>query len=92
VELPGAYAAKKVPIKDVSHVYVNRDGVISIDDKVVDMTNVGKFMSNKKLINPNMIASLMIDKDTNYGFVNDIFEEFSKNGVLRISLSTKLNK
>ncbi len=92
VELPAAYAAKKVPVKDVAHVYVNKEGVISIDDKVIPLSNVGKVMSAKKMINPAMIASLMIDKDTNYGFVNDIFEEFAKNGVLRISLSTKLKK
>ncbi len=92
VELPSAYAAKKVPIKDVAHVYVNKEGVISIDDKLIPLQNVGKMMSMKKMINPAMIASLMIDKDTNYGFVNDIFEEFSRNNVLRISLSTKLSK
>lgn len=92
VELPSAYAAKKISMKHIAHIWVGYrgdKGVVSIDDKIVPIGNVKAIMQTKKRIDPNMIVSMMSDKETPYWISNDIFGQLIKANALRVSLAAR---
>lgn len=93
VELPEAMAAKKISIKHIAHIWVGYkgdNGVVSIDDRIVPIGKVKDIMQLKKRINPNVIVSIMADKDTPYWISNDIFGQLIKANTLRVSLAVRL--
>lgn len=92
IELPGALAAKKISMKHIAHVWVGYKGdkgVVSIDDRVVPVGSVREIMQTKKRIDPNIIVSIMADKDTPYWISNDIFGQLIKANALRVSLAAR---
>ncbi len=92
VELPGALAAKKISVKHVAHVWVGYkgdNGVVSIDDRIIPIGKVKDIMQTKKRIDPNIIVSIMADKDTPYWISNDIFGQLIKSNALRVSLAAR---
>lgn len=92
VELPGALAAKKISMKHIAHVWVGYKGdkgVVSIDDRIVPIGSVKDIMQTKKRIDPNLIVSIMADKDTPYWISNDIFGQLIKANALRVSLAAR---
>ncbi len=92
VELPSAVAAKKITIKHIAHIWVGYQGdkgVVSIDDRIVSIGQVKEMMEQKKRIDPNIIVSIMADKDTPYWISNDIFGQLIKANTLHISLSAR---
>ena len=52
VDLPRAEAGEKVDQELVAHIYINRQGQISIDDRLVDMPDVAALMGRKISGNP----------------------------------------
>ncbi len=92
VELPSAMATKKVSMKHIAHIWVGYQGdkgVISIDDRIVPVGQVKEIMQMKKRVDPNLIVSIMGDKDTPYWISNDIFGQLIKANALRVSLSAR---
>ena len=92
VELPSAVSTKKIEIKHIAHIWVGYQGdkgVISIDDRIVPVGQVRKIMQMKKRIDPNLIVSIMGDKDTPYWISNDVFGQLIKANALKVSLSAR---
>lgn len=92
IDLPGAMASKKVSVKHLTHIWVGYDGdrgVVSIDDRVIPISQVRTLVEQKKRIDPNLIISIMADKNTPYWISNDIFGQLIKANALYVSLSTK---
>ena len=82
----------------VSYIYVgpeklqgNRLGAtqIQIDDALVEVGAVRKLMYDKLKEEPQLIVSLRVHDETEFGIVTDIQEELREAGTLRINYSTK---
>jgi len=92
VSLPTAAATRKLPKRNIAHIWVSADGVISIDDNIVDKSFVSTIMGRKTEINPNLIVSILMDKAGIYGDLSDIFEELKEARALRVSLATIMER
>lgn len=90
VELPAAQKIEKLPGKrNVSYIWVDRTGNISVDDKLVEVDQIGSVMYQKRVENPRVIISLKIDMDAKMGIVADIQQQLREADALRINYSTR---
>jgi len=87
--LPEAEAAKKIPTKNLSRVWISEEGIVSIDDVLVPIPKISQIMSKKKQINPDIIISVQCDKSTRYTDVEKVFNQLVEAGLLKISLATE---
>ncbi len=89
VRLPASTISEKVPTKrNITHVYADRSGIISIDDKLMEPYSVHKIVNQKLMENPRLIFSLKIDEKLQYGRVNTLLEELRKGNGLKVNFST----
>lgn len=90
VDLPTAKKIKKLDAKkNVVNIWANKDGEISIDDKIVEVNAVDNVMYEKVVDNPNITTSLKIDRGTDMGLVTDIQEELRTAGAYRVNYCAK---
>ncbi|PIP14331.1 MAG: hypothetical protein COX48_01445 [bacterium (Candidatus Stahlbacteria) CG23_combo_of_CG06-09_8_20_14_all_34_7] len=92
IDMPQAISSKKITSKHIAHVWVGYDGdrgVVSIDDRIVPIGAIRNIIEQKKRIDPNLIVSIMADKNTPYSISNDVFGQLIKANALLISLSAK---
>lgn len=92
VVIPQAEATKKLPKKNIAHLWVSKQGLISIDDHIVALDQVRFIMVEKVFENPNVITSILADQDVPYGVMNDLFEQLQRAESYKVSLTTKLKK
>lgn len=89
VNLPAAFESKKLPKKNISHIWISSDGLISIDDNIVPKDYVASIMARKMEINPNLIVSIKMDKDGVYGDLSDVFEGLKDATAYKVSLAAE---
>ena len=93
--LPGIIPPKAEELKqlknkrDVAYIWVTKDGVISIDDQLVNVENISDIMSLKLANNPRLTVSLKADETTTMEFITMIHEELREAGALKINYQTK---
>lgn len=88
VIIPQAEAAKKIPTKNITNVWIAVNGIVSIDDALISKDKVSAIMARKRMINPDIIVSVRCDRATDYKLVEDVFNQFVDASVLKISLAT----
>ncbi len=90
VILPSAKKIEKLETKrHVCYVWIAKDGTISIDDKLLQMSDVRDVMYQKRVDDPQLIVSLRADKGTNMGIITDFHQELRKADALQVNYSTK---
>lgn len=89
VIIPQVEAAEKMPTKDLTHIWISKNGIVSIDDAFVATERISDIMSRKRQINPNIIVSVKCDEATGYKLVEDVLNEFVDASVLRIHLAAR---
>lgn len=92
VTLPAAQSTKKLPKRDIAHMWISSEGAISIDDNIVKKEYVSSIMARKVATNPNVIISILMDKDSEYGILSDIFNQLKEAKTLKVSLATLKEK
>lgn len=88
VIIPQAEAAKKIPTKNITNVWIAVNGIVSIDDALLSKDKVSAMMARKRVINPDIIVSVRCDRATDYKLVEDVFNQFVDVSVIKISLAT----
>ncbi len=88
VIIPQAEAARKIPTKNLTNVWIAVNGIVSIDDALISKGKISAIMARKRMINPDIIVSVRCDKATDYKLVEDVFNQFVDASVLKISLAT----
>jgi len=88
VNLPSAVETKKLPKKDIAHIWISNEGMISIDDNIVSKEYIASIMAHKVAANPNLIVSILMDKDGMYGDLSDVFEGLKEATAYKVSLTT----
>ncbi len=89
VELPRAEAAEKIKQEMVTNIFINRRGQISIDDMLVQDTNVSNLIAQKLQGNPSLVVAFKADNATPYKVVSDVMEELKDVNALRVSFNAK---
>jgi biopolymer transport protein ExbD len=92
VVLPRAVATKKLPKKNIAHIWISSEGAISINDNLVKTEYVSPIMARKVQMNPDVIVSIIMDKEGNYGVLSDVFEQLKDAKALKVSLATLKEK
>ena len=89
VVIPQVEAAEKMPAKNLTHIWISTNGLVSIDDALVPIDRVSDLMMRKRQVNPDIIVSVKCDKATGYKIVEDVLNEFVDASVLRIHLAAR---
>jgi biopolymer transport protein ExbD len=90
VDLPIAKRIIKLDAKkNVTNIYANMQGEISIDDKLVNIQDIRGIMYQKRVENPRLTVSLKIDRVAPMGLLTDIHEELRKADALKVNYCAK---
>ena len=90
LNLPHARKIEKLGTKrHVSYIWVSRNGDISVDDKLVRTRDVRNVMYERFLKDPQLIVSMKVDQQADFGIVSDIHQELREAGTLRVNYSAK---
>jgi len=90
VKLPRAEAGEE-GIRDlISNVYINKQGLISIDDVIVPSTSVAPIMSRKVASNPFLIVAFKTDKATPYRVVDEVMEGLKEANAVKVFFNTDM--
>ena len=89
VTIPQVEAAEKMPASNLTHIWISKDGMVSIDDALVPVENISDLMARKRQINMEIIVSVKCDEATGYKLVEEVLNEFVDAAVLRIHLAAR---
>ena len=90
VELPRAESGIEVKRENITRVYVDAAGRISVDDKIVTPALAAQFVMQRSQENPMNIVGFEGDVDADYRFMDEIMEELKKVNAVRISFNNKV--
>lgn len=90
VELPKAKRIEKLKSKrHTAHVFVDKKGLISIQDKLHSIETVRHVMYEIRAADPMLTVSLKADRAAQMGLISDIHNELRKADALKLNYSTK---
>lgn len=91
--LPEAEATERIlKRRNVSHIWMDREGQISIDDNLMDLAGVRSVMELKLMDNPDLIAGIRVDQGSPYGGVNDLLEVLKEARALKVTFATEFEE
>lgn len=90
VFLPQARKIERLETKrHVSYVFVSKDGLISIDDKIIPVDNVRHVMYEKRVADPQLTVSLKGDRNAQMKLISEIHNELREADALKVNYSSK---
>lgn len=90
VELPKAKRIEKLKSKrHTAHIFVSKDGLISIEDKLYKVDAIMNIMYDKRVDDPQIVVSLKADQRARMGLISKIQNQLRKADALKINYSTK---
>lgn len=90
VTLPTAKSTERIlKSRDIAHIYIDKNGRISVDDNLVKPDRVTLIFKVKLTENPAVIASIMADKDVPYGYVSDVLDALREAQAFRVVFATE---
>ena len=79
VNLPKAKRIEKLKSKrHTVQVWVSKEGLVSIDDRLMNVDEVSMVMYDKRVSDPQIVVSLKGDEEAEMGVVSDIHENLRK--------------
>ena len=75
--------------RNVSNIWMDARGNTTIDDNLVTPELVTVIMADRVMQNPDLVVGLQIDREVEYGRVNDIIEALKEARALRVSFATE---
>ena len=88
VFLPKAIASVEIPRDRVSHIWIDRIGQISINDKLIHVEQVQPIIYAKLVSNPSLIVSFKTDKQAEFDIVNDVMDQLKGANATRVAFTT----
>ena len=92
IALPKAEAAQDIPRENVVHIWVDRNGKISINDMIVTVASVEGIVAQRIRSNPGIIVAFYTDENAPYGVMSDIMEQLKRASAVRFSFASKKEK
>ena len=93
VVLPRAKTIEKLESKrHTSYIWATKDGLVSVDDKIVQMNGLGELMYQKITNDPKLTVSLKSDQNSLMKTISDIHSELRKAQALKLNYSALSEK
>ena len=93
VILPRAKPIEKLESKrHTSYIWATKDGLVSVDDKIVQMNSLGELMYQKITNDPKLTVSLKSDQNSLMKTISDIHSELRKAQALKLNYSALTEK
>ena len=90
ISLPKAKRIEKLKSKrHTSHIWVSKDGLISIEDKLYASDGIRHVMYEKRVADPQLVISLKADERAKMGLISEIHGELRKADALKLNYSSK---
>ena len=90
VNIPKAEKIEKLKGKrHTAHIWVSKEGLISINDRLFAVEDVAKIMYDKRVSDPQVIVSLKADEEAKMGLISSIHEDLREADALKLNYSTK---
>ena len=89
VRMPAAEKIEKLENRRiVTHIWIDGQGVIRIEEQDIGLDQVAKIMNRKMIQDPRTIVSIKADADAEFGLIADVLEEQRKAEALRVNFAT----
>ena len=88
ITLPRSTAGEKIPREKIAHIWIDRTGVLSIDDMVISVPDIEPLVLAKLRENPGVIIAFNSDENAPYRIVNEAMERLKLANALRIAFTT----
>ena len=90
VNIPKAEKIEKLRGKrHTAHIWVSKEGLVSINDRLFAVQDVAKIMYEKRVSDPQLIVSLKADEEAKMELISSIHEELREADALKLNYSTK---
>ena len=90
VNIPKAEKIEKLKGKrHTAHIWVSKEGLVSINDRLFAVQDVAKIMYEKRESDPQLIVSLKADEEAKMELISSIHEEPREADALKLNYSTK---
>lgn len=90
IEIPKAKRIEKLKSRrHTSHIWVSKEGLISIEDRLFNMENIRNIIYDKRVADPQIVISLKADESARMKLVSGIHNELRKADALKLNYSTK---
>ena len=90
VNIPKAEKIEKLKGKrHTAHIWVSKEGLVSINDRLFAVEDVAKIMYDKRVSDPQVIVSLKADEEAKMELISGIHEELREADALKLNYSTK---
>ena len=90
VNIPKAEKIEKLKGKrHTAHIWVSKEGLVSINDRLFAVEDVAKIMYDKRVSDPQVIVSLKADEEAKMELISAIHEELREADALKRNYSTK---
>ena len=90
ISLPKAKRIEKLKSKrHTTNIWVSKDGLVSIEDKLYKSDGVRHVMYEKRVADPQLVVSLKADERSKMGLVSEIHTELRKADALKLNYSSK---
>ena len=90
VNIPKAEKIEKLKGKrHTAHIWVSKEGLVSINDRLFAVQDVAKIMYEKRVSDPHLIVSLKADEEAKMELISSIHEELREADALKLNYSTK---
>ena len=88
VIIPRAKMIEKLESKrHTSYIWATKDGIISVDDRIININNLSGLMYNKIAKDPKITVSLKSDEKTTMKLITDIHTQLRTANALKLSYS-----
>jgi biopolymer transport protein ExbD len=88
VIMPRAKMIEKLESKrHTSYVWATKDGLVSVDDRIININSLAGLMYNKIAKDPRITVSLKSDKKATMKLITDIHTQLRKANALKLSYS-----
>ena len=89
VRMPEAEKIEKLENRRiVTHIWIDGQGVIRIEEQDIGLDQVAKIMNGKMIQDPRTIVSIKADADAEFGLIADVLAELRKAEALRVNFAT----
>jgi len=90
ISLPKAKRIEKLTSKrHTSLIWVSKDGLISVEDKLYASDGIRHVMYEKRVADPQLVISLKADERAKMGLISAIHGELRKADALKLNYSSK---
>lgn len=88
--LPEARKIAKLESKrHVANIWATKEGVLSIDDQILNMNQIRNIMYDKRVADPQITASIKADRQAEMKLITGIQQELREADALKINYSAK---